>query len=46
MDDFATMNEAWDEVFTWQPKPVCVDYPSSYPLFQNQGYLISLWVDR
>ena len=27
MADFATMNEAWDEVFTWQPKPVRVPHP-------------------
>ena len=24
MDDFAAMNEAYDEFFTWDPKPVCV----------------------
>jgi 2-iminobutanoate/2-iminopropanoate deaminase len=22
MDNFATMNEGWDEFFTWEPKPV------------------------
>lgn len=23
MDDFAAMNEGWDEIITWEPKPVC-----------------------
>jgi len=24
MDDFAAMNEAYDEFFSWDPKPVCL----------------------
>jgi len=27
MDDFAAMNEAYDEFFTWDPKPVSIYVP-------------------
>ena len=43
MADFATMNEAWDEVFTWQPKPVRVPHPppsAPGPLFRDPVYEI------
>ena len=35
MDDFATMNEAWDEVFTWQPKPVGVPLQTPPPFLPS-----------
>ena len=43
MDDFAAMNEAYDEFFTWEPKPVSVHVPwiCLYPRADQPASLVS-----